>query len=256
MSSKKPSNLDVPSVMLSRDDVVSRSGAPGDQRSSGVRHASARTGSSIAAIAFVLLLGAVGFLYYELYSERQNMRTSEGQLKQAIEKLGTLGSQLNVQDQALSKTGGNVEKRLAELDSEVRKLWALSNKKNKTGIAQNKKVLSQHKLELSRLNENLKVTQQQAQQQLATSKKDITNTEGHLEGLRVRQVAFEKDIAQISTKVTRLSTADSSAELEGLQGRVEELELSIAAIDAHRAQVNRNLEKLRQALAQKNAKPL
>ena len=178
------------------------------------------------------------------------MRASEGRLKQAIEKLGTLGSQFNVQDQTLSETGGNVEKRLVDLDSEVRKLWALSNKKNKADITRNKKALGQHKIEISRLNKKLKVTQQQ----VTVSQKGDINVKGHLKGLRVRQAAFEKDVAQIATKVARLSAVDSGAELKGLQGRVEELELSIAAIDAHRAQVNRNIEKLRQELALRNAK--
>jgi chromosome segregation ATPase len=251
MSSKKSGDLeDVPSLMLSKDDVTSRppvSGgkkqkpkkAEGDNRSSG--------GSPLTALVLVLLLAAVGFLYYQLYEERKNMRASEEKLAKTLASLNQLGSQLNVQDQALSETGGNVEKRLAVLDSEIRKLWALSNKKNKDNISSNTKALAEQKKGLAWLSKKVKATEKQA----ILHSEVLDNISNRLEETEKQLVSvggLEKKTAQLGKQVARLSKSDSKAAVEALGGRVEELELSIAAIDAHRAQVNRNLDKVRQEL--------
>ena len=252
MSSKKSGDLeDVPSLMLSKDDVTSRPPALGGKKPKPrkkVESDSSPSGSSpLTALTLVLLLAAVGFLYYLLYEERQNIRVSEEKLAQTLASLDQLGSQLNVQDLTLSETGGNVEKRLAMLDSEVRKLWALSNKKNKGNISSNAKALAEQKKGLAWLSAKVKATEKKASlhsEALAKMSNQLSEAQKQLLSL----AKIEKKTDQLGKQVSRLSKSDSKAVVEALGGRVEELELSIAAIDAHRAQVNRNLDKIRQEL--------
>jgi len=189
----------------------------------------------------------VGFLYYLLYEERQNIRASEEKLAKTLASLSQLGSQLNVQDIALSETGGNVEKRLAMLDSEVRKLWALSNKKNKGSISSNTKALADQKKGLAWLSTKVKATEKKASlhsEGLAKMSNQLAEAQKQLLSL----TEIEKKADQLGKQVSRLSKSDSKAAVDALGVRVEELELSIAAIDAHRAQVNRNLDKIRREL--------
>lgn len=252
MSSKKSGDLeDVPSLMLSKDDVMSRPPASGGKKPKPRKKAESNSppsGSSpLAALTLALLLAAVGFLYYQLYEERQNIRVSEEKLAQTLASLNQLGSQVNVQDLALSETGGNVEKRLVVLDSEVRKLWALSNKKNKGNISSNSKALAEQKKGLSWLSTKVKATEKKASlhsEALAKLSSQLAEAQKQLLSL----AEIEKKVDQLGKQVGRLSKSDSKAAVDALGGRVEELELSIAAIDAHRAQVNRNLDKIRQEL--------
>ena len=249
MSSKKPGDFDVPSVMLSKDDVMSRTpvSGGGKQADGKKKNDKPGKGSPFTSLVLILLLAAVGFLYYQLYLERQNIRTSEERLTQTLEELDQLGSQVNVRDQALSETGGDVNKRLTELDSEVRKLWAISNKKNKTDISSNKKAMAENEKTVSWLSKKLKVVEKQVKGGAKSQEK----VEGQLKSITKRLVSLnslEKKTVQLAAKVARLSAIDSKADVTALQGRIEELELSIAAIDAHRAQVNRNLDKIRQEL--------
>jgi len=252
MSSKKPGDLeDVPSLMLSKDDVMSRPPVSGGKKPKPRKKAkgdSSSSGSSpLITLTLVLLLAAVGFLYYLLYEERQNIRASEEKLAKTLASLSQLGSQLNVQDIALSETGGNVEKRLAVLDNEVRKLWALSNKKNKDSISSNTKALADQKKGLGWLSTKMKATEKKVSlhsEELAKVSNQLAEAQKQLLSL----TEIEKKTDQLGKQVSRLSKSDSKAVVDALGGRVEELELSIAAIDAHRAQVNRNLDKIRREL--------
>lgn len=252
MSSKKSGDLEeVPSLMLSKDDVMSRPPASGGKKpkprkkteSDGL--SSAR--SPLTLLTLALLLVAVGFLYYLLYEERQKIRVSEEKLEQTLASLNQLGSQVNVQDMALSETGGNVEKRLAVLDSEVRKLWALSNKKNKGNISSNAKALAEQKKGLSWLSTKVKATEKK----VTLHSEVLDKLSNQLAGMQKQLLSLaeiEKKTGQLDKQLSRLSKSDSTAAVDALGDRVEELELTIAAIDAHRAQVNRNLDKIRQEL--------
>ena len=252
MSSKKSDDLEkVPSVMLSKDDVMSRPPSTGGKKQKPKKGKDGNGSSStspLTALILVLLVAAVAFLYYQLYEERQKMLFNEIKLEQTLKSLNQLGSQLNVQDQALSETGGNVEKRLHELDSEVRKLWALSNSKNKQSILSNTKKMDEQKKGLDWLSKKMKA----AEKKIDTQSVELDKVSKQLVEAKQRLMsldAIEKKTVQLDKQVVLLSKSDSKAVMASLEGRIEELELSIAAIDAHRAQVNRNLDQVRQELA-------
>ncbi|MBL4607703.1 MAG: hypothetical protein JKY01_07745 [Pseudomonadales bacterium] len=251
MDHRKQSDLDdVPSIMLSKDDVTSRTTATGGKKQpSGKKNGESFSGTSVLiSLVLVILLAAVGFLYYQFYEERQSMRASEEALAQTLALVNQLGSQLSVQDLALSETGGNAEKRLAHLDSEVRKLWSLSNKKNKRNISSNAANLAKQKKSIAWLSKKLKASEGGVKahaETLGRIESQLKQTGRRLEVLDT----LEKKAAQRDKKISAIAASDNASEVVALRGRVEELELSIAAIDAHRAQVNRNLNKIRQELA-------
>lgn len=246
MTNKKNSNhVDIPSVMLSSDDLKSH--APRASQASQVRPGPTQetlrpaATSPVLIVILLCLVGAVAFLYYQLYMQQQAFRETEANLEHSLSQV----SKLENQDQSLIETGGNISKQLAVYDTEIRKLWDVSNQLRKNDLpAQNKALDAQQK----RL-ETALTQLEKAKSDLAVYQKSIDQLEKQTATLAdaIKTVdALEKKTAQLDKSLSVLAAKDATKEISSLKRRVEETELSIAAIDAHRSQVNRNLDKLTQ----------
>jgi len=81
-----------------------------------------------------------------------------------------LNQQLSVTDESATVSLQALKVMLKEHDSEIRKLWAIANKRNKQNIAANGKVLTQQKKLIASQATTLKALESQlSQQQLNTS---------------------------------------------------------------------------------------
>ena len=69
-----------------------------------------------------------------LIEEQQAVSSAEGRLK-------VLEDRLRVTDEAMTDAGANTEEKLGYWESEIRKLWAVSNERNKKWIKDNEQAI-------------------------------------------------------------------------------------------------------------------
>src|SRR5690606_7984960 len=83
------------------------------------------------------------------YRQMQHMQAQlDATLDQSSQQLGSLASQLSATDETLNQSSDKVRDMLAVHESEIRKLWDVSNKRNKDWIQTNQAAIS--KLEKQR----------------------------------------------------------------------------------------------------------
>lgn len=249
MTDKKRSNqVDIPSVMLSSDDLKSRVPTVGQAAQSRSEKAQASAASPVVIVLIVLLFAAVAFLYYQLRLQQQAFETSQVHFEQSLAQV----SKLENQDQTLMEAGSNLNKQLGVFETEIRKLWDVSNQLRKNELPGHKKLLDeqQKKLELTLGQlEKLKSDAVAYQKSMDQMEKKYANL---AETLKTFDDLQEKT-AQLDKSVSALAAKNTGKEISSLKKRMDEIELSIAAIDAHRSQVNRNLDKLTQELKRLSA---
>lgn len=204
-----------------------------------------------AGLAVMLLVIAVYF-----FREMQQMQARlDATLDQSSEQLGSLASQLSATDESLNQSSDQVRETLSLHDSEIRKLWDVSNKRNKDWIQANQAAIS--KLEKQRAETAKSITALQTEiaalkkqnQQIALQRNQM-QVQLDLASESVRQaeasVASQKKIVdQVSQILPALKTmAAAQAKGEGLDTRLSEIEAAIAAFDVYRRQVNTRLDRI------------
>ena len=204
-----------------------------------------------AGLALMLLVIAVYF-----FREMQQMQARlDATLDQSSEQLGSLASQLSATDESLNQSSDQVRETLSLHDSEIRKLWDVSNKRNKDWIQANQAAIG--KLEKQRAETAKNITALQTEiaalkkqnQQIALQRNQM-QVQLDLASESVRQaeasVASQKKIVdQVSQILPALKTmAAAQAKGEGLYTRLSEIEAAIAAFDVYRRQVNTRLDRI------------
>ncbi|MEE4250705.1 MAG: hypothetical protein V2I38_08965 [Alcanivoracaceae bacterium] len=224
--------------------------------SEAVAKKSAADGSGVwmATTAFLLVLVLVlGAWFFRQLSSLQAV--VDNRLEQSTEQLGSLASQLSATDESVTQSSGQVKETLATHDSEIRKLWDVSNKRNKDWIQKNQADIAQlgkQRAELNKAVESLKAelaSLKKSADQMTVLKNQLQTQIGvqaeTVKQLETRVIAQQKQVEALNKllpamqSLTRVENAGG-----GLANRLAEIEAAINAIDAHRRQVNVRLDRL------------
>jgi len=172
----------VPDMVPSVDDIESRNRQRHSRRQGAARSSQPTKrqsndggggGGALALVALLVALsaaGGAGYLWVELQAAHQRLNDSTAVLEQQGEMIHKLNQQLSVTDESATVSLQALKVMLKEHDSEIRKLWAIANKRNKQNITANGKVLTQQKKLIASQATALKALESQlSQQQLNTS---------------------------------------------------------------------------------------
>ncbi|PCJ43195.1 MAG: hypothetical protein COA99_07760 [Moraxellaceae bacterium] len=210
----------------------------------------------VLLLLIVAVAGSAGgwYLWQQLQIVSGKLENSTLALADSETALGSLKSELDVRNDSISKQKGETASTLEELEHEIRKLWDISNKRNKKAISANKssvnKLSSSIKTQTSELAVQIKavsalsvkVTQQQ--REFAKGQKanvTLSSTVASLQD-QVANLSVENDMLRtLSVEQGKLLQGVKN---DGLQSQVNELQQAIKAIDAHRRQVNGRLDRL------------
>lgn len=258
------------SMKPTRDELVERRGPV--KRAPGKKPEGSGLGIKVLVVVlFSLALAAAGYLWIKVQELNAVLDQS---LKASQEQLGTLESKVNTQDKSLSMTGDKVTNSINHLNNEVRKLWDLSNKRNRTDIDQLLKTVQtlQGKQEAdAKARTELTTQLTQAQTEVKTLKATVTKLQE--DDNRAEKIkALQDGIASLKNQQQNL--ADTQAELSKQQlaldakvskqqtqiaavgkapavpsdvgRRLGDVEADILSINAHRQQVNSRLNQLDQ----------
>lgn len=227
------------SLTLDEDDIAGRAEhkKPPPKTSGG-----GGGGSMLLLLSVVVLALAAGsyYLYDQLVLSQQQLQLSQQRLDALEDRLSAAGE--NLEENSLT-----TQVRLKELDSEVRKLWDNVWKKQKAELATHQASLNKQAAAISKLE---KVQAAQGAK-LNTELKAVSGMGDKLDRALAQAEVNRKTLLAVNKQV---------AEGGGLQTRLQDLEKQMRqadewldSVNAFRRQVNRDLEALRQAVAQSQA---
>ncbi len=188
----------------------------------------------------VLIAGLAGAGWF-IATQHQQLVKAEAALSQADRRLAVLEERLQVTDQVMSESGSEVQSKLGQWESEIRKLWD-ANKRDRQMLRDDQdeaqRVRRQHR-------------------RLQTAIKDLKSSDSRQEQALAQQAAIAQQLASVDQQVKQLvaqqrqisdqvnAARQSVAGLEsGLTKRVVANEKAIEAIDAYRLQLNSRLVEL------------
>ena len=172
-------------------------------------------------VVFVLLL--CGILILSLWVSE--MSRSSNEINELVEsRLAILEEQLQLADSTSTEFLSDINTQLQFLDKEIRKLWDLSNKRNKANISK----LTLDMSKQSKLLKDIAITQ-------TNDQKNIQKIDEHL-----------KKLDKVAKKLTQLNQSNSSTEakLLELNRNLLLLEETVQAFDSYRKQNNELMQEL------------
>ncbi|MCB1667261.1 MAG: hypothetical protein KDI24_02810 [Pseudomonadales bacterium] len=241
-------------IVPDRGDRIDSSAGAREQRQRSGGHSGASRGTKKPVdraaggmwkiLVLLLLVAFIGSGYFSWlqYQQLTSLQASFDELKG---RLASTDESLNQSGAALAVKLGDHEKELAKHWSEIKKLWGVSNDRNKKAIADNAEMVKGLK--------NSAVARQKEvatlEGQLAAIKKSIdTVTSASL----TSKLEVEEAKDQMQSLVDRLNRLDQSIKQwqTTLTRRVSENEEAVEAIDANRRRVNQDLLQIKQRLGQ------
>jgi len=214
--------------------------------------------SPLLPFALVLALtglGLAGFVYSELLKSRAASVSAEQRIQE-------LEGRLSLSDDESSQSVAALGAKLKWADSEIRKLWGVSQDRNRKAIDGNKKGLASVKSSLSALKKQQKSVTADATKltsSLGANKSLLTQLTQDLaqlheqlamaEGTSVEQQAQMHDLADQANGLGLQVNKLQSTLVDRVNANVE----AVASMDAYRRSTNRELLKIQQRLNQASA---
>ena len=203
------------------------------------------SGSNTLVVVALLLalvgLGGSGYLGWQFY-------IAEQELVQSQARITDLEGRLDVTYDESVDSIEAVQAKLQWADAEIRKLWGVSHDTNRGNITSNREQIAALKKDLSSVRDDASASRSAVDgldSSLAKVQASVTQMEtslGDAEGQQQQQLQnVQEQLDQLSDRITQVS---------GLASRIETNEEAIAAIDAYRRSINRDLMALKAQLAQ------
>ena len=209
--------------------------------------APASSGSGpLTIIALLLALAGVaigGFFGWKLTE-------AQAQLQQADARITDLEGRLSVTSDESSQSLTQVDAKLKWVDSEIRKLWGISNDVNRKAIAANKENIASLAKELAAAKKDAneaKATAANLNTQLAANKAAVDDAVAKIESAVLSIAEQRKRLQDFTEQVDRVDGQLGS--LQTLEQKVRTNEEAIAAIDAYRRTINRDILELKQRIS-------
>lgn len=168
------------------------------------RSTSNSSGNGVLWGAVAILVAGVGGLYFQNTQLSQALSKQEGQVSQALNRIQVLEQELTATGRDLSKSGATLENRIQGNETEIRKLWDLSNKRNRRDIDDNSTAIAALKAQLSKIPSELSNLQQVLKDE-STTRTLIT------QALKTEQELLSTQIANQQIALTEQANAQQLA---------------------------------------------
>ena len=187
----------------------------------GDSHINKSSSGLFLGIVFVLLL--IGILALSLWVSELS-KTSNSVNSKVESRLLILEEQLQLADSTSTEFLSDINTQLQFLDKEIRKLWDLSNKRNKVNIARLTKDISKHTVALKEI--------------AATQTNDQTN----INSIRNESQKLRLAIDELSQ--ANKDNLNAQSKIADLNKSILLLEETVQAFDAYRRQNNEMLQEI------------
>lgn len=289
MADSKPVN-ELPRMVPDRDDIRSRKQPEPESPKGGPAAKPPATGRRAGAGplvwgALLVMLAALVALGLFAYSQNQMLTSYEERLQLADERISSLERSMNETGEsvAMNETAINAQFRAIKSEtemqmSEIRKLWDVSNKRNRGWIEENQQAIGQLQTDLQAQTDALASVTSRLDEQSQT----LEAFDGRLSDQQTAATARAETLDEVRTQLTTLNEDLQSIDLASLEERlisltlgqetlqqeqgsmrdsvqsmsetVQTLDETIQAIDASRLDTNRRLVTLNDQLQALEAK--
>ena len=219
-------------------------------RRGGSRRSSGDSGSRILSsrvVSVILLLGLVSAGWF-LFVQQHELGEERKRLDQANQRLIVLEERLSATDTAIMQEGQDTKEQIGFWQDEIRKLWAVSNERNKKWIKDNER-------NISKINANIDV--------VLASTRDIKAAVDRHESAVNQQQAVIDQLTSLDLQLQQIvrsqrdlvdkvnNTNASFSQIRGdLSGKVNDNVEAIESMDAYRVTLNAKIRELELRLGQ------
>lgn len=230
-------NPHTPSISAAPEDARRRSPAAARRRGGD-------GGGRMIGFTLVLAVLAAGLAVAGWFIANQHRMLTEEQerLADAYASIDALEERLSMTDQVMSETGAQTGEQINLWESEIRKLWDVSNKRNKGWIQDNQRLLNSHKSTI----QALEATDKSLKSTVARHEKALGRQDEVADQLASIELQLQRVLRGQRDLVDRVNTAVQT--VAGVNSNVQEHEQAIAAIDSYRRQFNTRLVDIEQRL--------
>lgn len=232
------------SISTNPDDGAGRR-RPGSapRRRSGGDKGESRILNNVMLAVLIAGLAVAGWFIAEQY---QRLEAEGDALADAQSRLEVLEDRLRVTDEALTETGEATSEQINFWESEIRKLWGVSDDRNKKWIRDNQKAIADLKQSLS----SIQSTSREIQSTLGRHESAFDRQQEVIDQITNVEIQLQEISRSQRDLVDRVNTTQQTvAQLRsGLANRVEQNEEAVEAIDAYRLQLNSRLADIERRL--------
>jgi hypothetical protein len=227
-----------------------RRSSGGGRRRGGSGDAPRMIGTNLLLVVLVAGLVLAGWF---IANQHQLLVEEQQATAAASDRIKLLEDRLRVTDEAMTETGQDTKEQIGFWESEIRKLWAVSNERNKKWIEDNRAAIAK---------------QQKALDEILASNRELAASVGRHESAFKQQQAIIDQLTGLDLQIQQIvnsqrdlidqvnAAQQTVAALQGsLANRITENEQAVAAIDSWRVQLNTRLTAMERRLDQLAVSP-
>lgn len=230
-------NPHTPSISAAPEDARRRPAATSRRRDSG--GGGRLIGFSLALAVLAAGLAAAGWF---IANQQRLLTEEQHRAADANTRIEALEDRLRMTDQVMSESDAETGEQIDFWDSEIRKLWAISNDRNKKWIQDNQRLLQSQKKTLQTLDS----TDKSLKSTVARHEKALGRQQEVADQLAAIELQLQRVLRGQRDLVDKVNAAAQT--VAGMNSSVDDHEQAIAAIDSYRRQFNTRLVDIEQRL--------
>ena len=216
----------------------------GSRRSSGGSNGSSFS-NRIFSVIFLLGLAAAGWF---LFVQQEELGEERGRLDQANQRLMVLEERLSATDNAMMQEGQDTKEQIGFWQDEIRKLWAVSNERNKKWIKDNERSINKITASI----DGVVASTRNIQAAVDRHESAFEQQQGIIDQLASLELQLQQIVRSQRDLVDKVNKVNASfSQIRGdLSGKVNDNVEAIESIDAYRVTLNTKIRELELRLNQ------
>ena len=216
----------------------------GSRRSSGGSDGSSFS-NRIFSVILLLGLAAAGWF---LFVQQEELGEERGRLDQANQRLMVLEERLSATDNAMMQEGQDTKEQIGFWQDEIRKLWAVSNERNKKWIKDNERSINK----ITGSIDGVVASTRNIQAAVDRHESAFEQQQGIIDQLASLELQLQQIVRSQRDLVDKVNKVNASfSQIRGdLSGKVNDNVEAIESIDAYRVTLNAKIRELELRLNQ------
>ena len=206
-------------------------------------------GSSFSNRIFsvILLLGLAAAGWF-LFVQQEDLGEERGRLDQANQRLMVLEERLSATDNAMMQEGQDTKEQIGFWQDEIRKLWAVSNERNKKWIKDNERSINKITASI----DGVVASTRNIQAAVDRHESAFEQQQGIIDQLASLELQLQQIVRSQRDLVDKVNKVNASfSQIRGdLSGKVNDNVDAIESIDAYRVTLNTKIRELELRLNQ------
>ena len=216
----------------------------GSRRSSGGSDGSSFS-NRIFSVILLLGLAAAG---WSLFVQQEELAEERERLDQANQRLVVLEERLSATDNAMMQEGQDTKEQIGFWQDEIRKLWAVSNERNKKWIKDNERSINKITASI----DGVVASTRNIQAAVDRHESAFEQQQGIIDQLASLELQLQQIVRSQRDLVDKVNKVNASfSQIRGdLSGKVKDNVEAIESIDAYRVTLNTKIRELELRLNQ------